>query len=123
MDRYAVAKSANQPTCQCDNCIQWTITFEQDGEPMEWSRSFEGLLGKEAAEELCSDLNDAFNATREPCKAGCSLGHHVFTHGSEMRYWCPVTMRIWAETLPCDKLEGCWKSLGHEGDCEDDIPF
>ena len=120
---YRVELAASQPACKCDNCKQWTVTHDLDGEPTEWHSSWEGLAGKEHAEDLCGDLNNAYDAGHERCMDHPTDKHFTSDVGPEIRYWCPIAQRMWAESKPCDKLDGCWKGLGHEGECEDDIPF
>ena len=47
--------------CTCPNCQQWTIVFEDAGEPTEIGNFWQGDDGKEQAEDICDLMNDAYD--------------------------------------------------------------
>lgn len=67
-DFYQVQKAANSPTdCGCDACARWTIVYREygDTEETELGQSWQGSVGKETAEDVCSLMNMAYEQALE----------------------------------------------------------
>ena len=63
-DFYRVEKSGNgNGGCQCERCEMWTVVFN-DGELTEIGTSWQGVEGREAADDVCDLMNMAFDAGR-----------------------------------------------------------
>ena len=49
--------------CGCPQCVMWTIVYEdKEGEIVEIGQSWQGPLGKEAADDICDLMNMAYDA-------------------------------------------------------------
>jgi hypothetical protein len=63
---YRVEEEVRSPAdCACPQCVLWTIVYDEAGEPVEIGRSWQGPLGKEAADDICDLMNMAYDAGRE----------------------------------------------------------
>ena len=64
-DFYRVAAGGSDNDCKCQACVFWTIVFVEKGEEIEIGQSWQGVLGKNTAEDICDLMNMAFDAGQE----------------------------------------------------------
>jgi hypothetical protein len=48
--------------CKCQACVMWTIVFQENGEEVEIGQSWQGVLGHDAAQDICDLMNMAYDA-------------------------------------------------------------
>jgi len=63
---YRVDQQArSEAECKCENCVLWTIVFDDNGEETEIGTSWQGTDGEEMANDVCDLMNMAFDRGRE----------------------------------------------------------